>query len=221
MKENYYIVLGISRGASKQRIKQAYRNMAKRYHPDGGGTEINETKFKEIQKAYETLSDRERRAIYDATLTQPTPPPQSNRTNDIINPQRSFWRKRMNRRSFVDEFFEGWLPGSYFPSDRARVDKSLAIEMTLDPSEARHGGLFPLAVPVEEPCSWCSQSGFQYPFVCSRCRGRGWVHAERSFSVSVPPHTKDGTEVRISLEDIGLSGVTLYLFIRVAASEWG
>ena len=221
MKKNHYIVLGISQGASEQKIKQAYRDMAKRYHPDSGGTDISESKFKEIQKAYEILSDGTRRALYDADLTQNTRPAQPDRADEIINARRSFRENWTKRRSFVDEFFSGWLPGSYFSRDTGTVDKELAIEMTLDPSEARDGGLFPLTVPVAEPCTWCDQSGFQYPFVCSRCRGKGWVQAQRSFSVSVPPNTKDGTEVSISLDDIGLSGVSLYLFIRIAANEWG
>lgn len=60
--ESYYKLLGLEKGASTTDIKKAYRNMAKLHHPDKGG---DENKFKEISKAYEVLSDDEKRAVYD------------------------------------------------------------------------------------------------------------------------------------------------------------
>lgn len=65
-KEDYYKVLGIGRGATDDEIKKAYRKKAKQYHPDlNKGDKAAETKFKEINEAYETLSDGQRRAQYD------------------------------------------------------------------------------------------------------------------------------------------------------------
>lgn len=216
MEKNYYIVLGISRGASKQNIKQAYREMAKRYHPDSGGSEIDEAKFLEIQKAYETLSDGERRAVYDAAIARPVASSRPRGSGRITEMRPSVRENQMRRRSFVDDFFEGWLPGRYHPRPSGRLEKELAIEMTLEPSEARDGGLFPLTVPVVEPCPRCGGSGVAYPFVCSRCHGNGRIETERHFSVSIPPYTKDRTDVTLPLDDIGLNGVRLHLFIRVA-----
>lgn len=215
MEKNYYIILGISKGASKQSIKQAYREMAKRYHPDSGGSKIDEAKFLEVQKAYETLSDGKRRAVYDAAIASP-PSYRSGRTTSV---RHTVHEDRMRRRSFVDEFLDGWLTGGYRPWRSGRVEKELAIEMTLEPSEARDGGLFPLRVPVIESCARCGGSGFEYPFVCSRCFGDGGIETERRFSVSIPPHTKDRTDVTLSLDDIGMKGVLLHLFIRVASQE--
>jgi molecular chaperone DnaJ len=215
MKKDHYIILGVSKGATKDRIKQAYRDMAKRYHPDSGGTEINETKFKEIQKAYEILGDTNRRAIYDAKLSHPKHPTPSRR----VKKQTIIKESLFGKRSIVDEFFDGLLVGNYAPGYRKRVEKELAIEMILDPSEAQHGGLFPLTVPVLEPCPACGQSGFQFPFICTSCMGRGYVQTERRFSISIPPNTRDGTEVTIPLDDIGLNGVNLYVFISIEAHE--
>jgi molecular chaperone DnaJ len=219
MERNYYIVLGISRGASKHQIKKAYRDMAKRYHPDGCGKEIDEAKFREIQRAYETLSDRELRDVYDAGLIQPLASDRSRRDDPVINAQRSPLEDFMHDRSLVDEFLNGWLPGDFSQGRRGAVEKDLAIEMVLEPSEARDGGLFPLTVPVIEFCTHCGGAGYRFPFVCRRCRGNGRVRAERSFSISIPPNTKDHTEVTLALDDIGLRGVALHLFIRVAPIE--
>ena len=55
MKKNYYDVLGVNKNASQEDIKKAYRNLSKKYHPDRNGGD--ETKFKEINEAYDTLGD--------------------------------------------------------------------------------------------------------------------------------------------------------------------
>lgn len=64
-KKDYYKVLGVSKGASKKEIKKAYRKLAKKYHPDMNKSADAEDKFKEVQEAYEVLSDEQKRRAYD------------------------------------------------------------------------------------------------------------------------------------------------------------
>ncbi len=219
MKKDYYFILGVSKGATKDRIKKAYRDKAKKYHPDSGGTEISELKFKEIQKAYETLSDKNRRAVYDTKLSHQIHPCPSYRIKKSAKNQTVIRNSLLSKRSIVDEFFGGLLVGNYASGDKESGNKDLAIEMILDPSEAQEGGLFPLIVPVLEHCTNCGQPGIQFPFICTNCMGRGYIQTERGFSISIPPNTKHGTEVIIPLDDIGLRGVNLYLFISIEAHD--
>jgi molecular chaperone DnaJ len=212
MAKNYYVTLGISRGANQNQIKKAYRRIAKKVHPDTTRS-IDAQEFREAREAYETLADEDTRRQYDATLKSQSTPVRITSVTDEIK-QRSPAIEEMNRfESFMDEFFEGFVPG-FFHKERYRPPrKDLYYEVILSPSEAMNGGLFPIKVPVIENCPRCHQTGFMGSFFCPDCIGRGYRQAEREFSLSIPPQTSNGTEATVSLEDIGLLDANL--FVRV------
>lgn len=214
MAKNYYVTLGISRGANLNQIKKAYRSIAKKVHPDTTQS-IDSQRFREIREAYETLVDNDTRRQYDATLkTQPAPMRISSMTDQIK--RRSAGFEEMQRfESFMDEFFEGFVPG-FFHKERYRSpQKNLYYEVILSPGEAVRGGLFPIKVPVMERCPRCHQAGVMDFFFCPDCDGRGYRQAEREFSLSIPPRTSHGTEATVSLEDIGLPDANLFVRIHI------
>jgi len=117
--------------------------------------------------------------------------------------------------SRADDFFAGFLPGFFEVEKRETREKDLCFEAVLTPREAAEGGLFPITVPVIEPCPRCRSAGLWEEFFCPVCRGYGGVQSERGFSLSVPPNVRHGTEITLSLEDIGLRDTYLHILVLI------
>jgi DnaJ-class molecular chaperone len=223
MPKDYYVVLGITKGANLNQIKKAYRRTAKQFHPDSTQS-TSSKKFREIKEAYETLADEGRRRIYDAELESLRSPLRISRVPEIIAERRSVYDEMDRFGSFLDEFFEGFLPGFYTKQRGRPPEKDLYYEVILSPREASEGGLFPITVQVYEPCARCRKSGFWEDFFCPVCMGKGRVQSEREFSLSIPPNTRHGTRVRLSMEDIGLVdtylNVVVYIDTALESEQW-
>lgn len=106
MPKDYYEVLGVSRTASQEEIKKAYRKMARQYHPDlNPGDKSAEEKFKQVVTAYETLSDPKLRKEYDGkgrTKTEKAPPQKTSATPSGVFRQEDYDRMMGHFRDFFD-----------------------------------------------------------------------------------------------------------------------
>lgn len=213
MPRDYYIVLGVSRGASQKKIQEAYRKVAKKYHPDITGSKENAKTFLEIKEAYETLANEKKRKEYDQELERRGSTLRITTVPEMVEKRTSLFDQMDDFFSSVDEFYSGFLPG-FFHRGFGR-GKSLYLELILSPREASEGGLFPITVPVVEACQRCSKAGLWEEFFCPECHGYGRIRSKREFSLSVPPGVKHGTEIKLSMEDIGLMGVDLNVSVLI------
>jgi DnaJ-class molecular chaperone len=211
---DYYIALGVSRDADLAKIKRAYRIIAKKYHPDVAQSSDDTERFREIREAYETLADEAKRQKYDQELARRDSRLRVSKVPELIRGRKALVEHLELFTSPTDEFFEGIVPG-FFTRERRSISKDLYFEAILSLTEARKGGLFPITVPVIEPCPQCTKSGFWEDFFCPLCLGHGAVHSERQFSLSIPPNVQHGTSIRISMEDIGLRNAYLNVIVHI------
>jgi molecular chaperone DnaJ len=214
MKKNFYKVLDINQKAGPEKIRKAYRQAAKRYHPDVSPK--NEEKFREVQEAYETLSDPEKKAFYDRQISEKRTP--------ALSPQSYYpyplWSTPSSLFDEIDQFFgrfkDFWTGSWPDPfGERDQRHQNLFIEIILTPSEARRGCEIPLRIPFWPICTRCRGTGFIGGLICGLCRGRGEQRLEKKIKVSIPPGTRSGTEMRISLEDPELRGVDLIAAVKI------
>lgn len=182
-KRDYYEILGVSRNATKEEIKDAYRKLALQYHPDRNKSPDAEEKFKEISEAYAVLSDDEKRRQYD--LLGHAGFDQRYTTEDIfrgVDFESIFRDLGFGFGDFFRTFFGGF-GGSDF-GERINRGEDIVYELEITLEEAAKGTEKEISVPRTEKCDVCGGSGASpgtSPRTCPRCSGTGKVqHMRRS-----------------------------------------
>ncbi|MBN2696802.1 MAG: molecular chaperone DnaJ [Bacilli bacterium] len=172
-KRDYYEVLGVSKNATDDEIKKAYRRLAKKYHPDVSTEKDAEAKFKEVQEAYDMLSDETKRAQYDQFGHQANNP----------NFGGGFSGAGFDNFDFGDIFsaFFGGQSRSNQGRTRPRKGSDIQKRMTISFEDSIFGKKEKIRVPVYEECHACHGTGAKSSsdiHTCSRCHGTGSVIME-------------------------------------------
>ena len=225
-KRDFYETLGIKRNAGEQEIKQAYRRLARKHHPDvNSGDKSAEAKFKEINEAYEVLSDKEKRKKYDRFGYQWQAADQFARADRQQAPEWDFSQSGGNTsfhfgggdlNSLFDELLRGSSTYNRRTQPRRGRNIEAAVEVTLE--EAFQGTTRTLSLQAEEPCPTCHGSGHIQNVSCSTCQGSGAVRRVKHLEVKIPPGVNNRSRVRIAGKgQPGGNGVNgdLYLVVSV------
>jgi DnaJ-class molecular chaperone len=228
--KDYYKILGVSKGASADDIKKSYRKLARKYHPDvNPGNKASETHFKEINEAYEVLSDPDKRKQYDRygsswntpggmrsgtathTRTYTTP------SDDILGEDATGWG------DFFDTLFNrrpsptatGTTTRDF--GQRRGEDIEQPVEITF--REAYTGTARVYNVQSPEPCPNCKGTGKIGLRPCPNCGGTGVVTKQRKLEVRIPPGADNGSRIKVTGEgQVGIGGGQrgdLILVVRV------
>jgi len=211
LKKNFYKILGVNKGADSSRIKKAYRRAAKRYHPDISPK--GEERFKEIQEAYETLSDPGRKAIYDQEFINR--PALQERFSYSPNVFRDPFSPTVGFDWLFDQLFdfEVWDFFDFFGGDKRGNGE--VLEILLTPEEAREGGKISIPLPIWVGCSRCHNIGRVGGLICGRCRGKGKIKLEKEVEVTLPPEVDD-SEVKIPVYVSDRKEIELTIKIKVS-----
>jgi DnaJ-class molecular chaperone len=224
---DYYEVLGAPRIATAEEIKKRYRKLAHKHHPDvNPGDKTAEERFKELNEAYEVLSDPDKRRRYDQLGrnwkggADFTPPPgwegAPGDSGDIHGAEYS--------AGDFSDFFETLFGGGRGAHARrggagfARRGSNVEAEISLTLEEAHRGVTRKFSLVADEICADCGGNGSKNNMVCASCRGRGSIHRPRALEVDVPPGVRDGTVIRLAGQgEAGANGAPPGdLYLRVA-----
>lgn len=227
---DYYDILGVSRDASQDEIKKAYRKKARQLHPDYAGPESEEA-FKELSVAYETLSDPEKRQMYD--IGGP----------DALRGGGSPFGGGGGFSDIFDAMFSGFTGASARPASRTRrgADQLIGVEITLEDATfgakktvsfgtyiqcgTCHGSMCEPGTSPKScsacggsgqvtriqntmfgqmqsrgPCPTCQGYGTIIEKPCHECAGQGRVRSRRSLTIDIPVGADEGTRIRVAGE---------------------
>jgi molecular chaperone DnaJ len=169
-KRDYYEVLGVSKNAGEDDIKKAFRKLARQYHPDVNKASDAEARFKEINEAYEVLSDDQKRAAYDRYGHAAT--------------QSGFGAEGFGGAGFNDindifsEFFGGFARANAQARRGPRRGADLRYDLKIDFLEAVFGAEKEIEIVRNDTCTRCAGSGSEpgtSPTRCRTCNGTGEV----------------------------------------------
>lgn len=177
-KQDFYEILGIGKEASEDEIKRAFRKQAKKYHPDlHPGDKGAEAKFKEINEAYEVLSDQDKKAKYDQF------------GHAAFDPSMGGGAGGAGFDGFggfgdiFDQMFGGGFGGTRTQRNGPVAGNDLRYNLTITFEEAAFGARKEILVPREEGCGTCSGSGAKpgtQPETCKTCGGTGQVRVQQN-----------------------------------------
>jgi molecular chaperone DnaJ len=245
--KDYYRILGVEKRADAKAIKQAYRRLARKHHPDTNpGNKAAGERFKEVNEAYEVLSDPEKRARYDTlgpdwqrhdrgvpgggagpvdfgNFRVHVDPGAAGEFSDFFRTVFGDLGSRMRGgRGAPADRVEG-MGGGRGPVGRGRgiqrgQDVQTPIEITLE--EAAQGTRRTIQLELPEACPACTGTGQRGQAACAACRGTGDGSRAHRLEVKIPAGVRDGSQVRVAGEGpagIGGGGPgDLYLRVRVA-----
>jgi molecular chaperone DnaJ len=220
--KDHYLVLGLSVDASQDQVKSAYREKAKLAHPDRLGGDCES--FRNVQEAYEVLSDPQRRSTYDqrresraqechapwqtgihTTRTRPCP----------VEPLRPRRPAPMRSRRSSAPFGHVWGSPIEHPRPAAAHMLDLKANVYLTQTEAVRGTRLTVRLPTRHTCPHCGGYGNVGYRLCWHCLGRGHELVEELLWIDIPGGISDGATARVSLASVGLEDTYLLLRFQV------
>lgn len=186
-KRDYYEILGVSKGASPQEIKKAHRKLAKEFHPDRNKSADAEVKFKEVQEAYEVLSDSQKRQAYDQFGHAGTEGFGAGSGGFGGFSSQDFSGFDFSGAGFEDigSIFDTFFRAGGGTRRQSRRGADLKYEMTIEFEEAVFGADKEISYQHEAVCDVCKGSGTKSgssKTTCPTCKGQGQVvRVSRSF----------------------------------------
>ncbi len=201
---DYYDVLGVSPDAGADEIRRAYRQLARRYHPDISGDD-RAVAFVEAARAHHVITDARRRQSYDARRRASPEHPATSRVDWFADevaidfPSVSDLLDRMRHAFFGASSLE-----------------ELSAEIVLTPLEASEGTTILIGIPVRQTCLRCGGRGETWQEWCGLCSGCGDVQAFHDVELRVPARVRAGERFRLAVMPPGapLTRVDVLISIR-------
>ncbi len=227
MTKDYYKILGITELESAENIKSAYRKLARKWHPDiAGNTPEAIRHFKEINEAYEILSNKIKKDEYDRARRFYNYAKEGSKTR---NTQNSHTEEHDDKRGFYftwEDFLSKRKRETTYRNDTASQPKrgeDIHTDIEISVFEAMSGVTKTINMLQTQTCPKCRGKRFVNGGICPHCNGKGEETNYKKFSVKIPAEIKNGSKIRLAGEgkasnDGGKNG-DLYITVHIKETQ--
>lgn len=236
--KDLYKILNVNFEATLDEIKQSYRKLVREYHPDVAGENADVKKFKEIQEAYEVLTNTEARKKYDVLhgffrekIKKQEETTRKNKYEEYIKKAKANantpenFTKSIN--SALDNLFHSGknVTGQKKQEQKPAINgEDINIDITISCFEAINGTNRKVNILHTEPCPHCAGRKFINGSQCSMCNGIGQLSLQKKINVKIPKGVSQGSKVRVKKEgNKGLNGGKdgdLYLIVDIEKNPY-
>lgn len=181
MDKNYYKVLGVEKSASKEEIKKAFHKLAKKYHPDSSGGGVDDMKFKEVNEAYQTLSNDKKRAEYDSYGRVFSGGSSSGGGRSPFGDFSQGFSGSVSGWDLGDIFGEFFSQGS--SRNHVRRGRDISVDLQISFAESIFGIEKTILLVKTVICDDCNGTGGDKKagvIKCESCNGQGKIHETRN-----------------------------------------
>ena len=229
MTKDYYKILGITEFETADNIKIAYRKLARKWHPDVAGSSSDAIeRFKEINEAYQVLSNKTKKAEYDRARSfykyaqsttekkykDTTKKEQANDSNTDKRGVRFSWEDFINKKYYEQTFQKKE------EKKNPRNGEDIYTDIEISIFDAMSGATKSINMLQSTPCTKCNGRKFNNGSICTHCNGKGVFTSYKKFNVKIPAGVKNKSKIRLAGEgEKGLNGGKngdLYITIHIA-----
>ena len=230
MTKDYYKILGVAEFESAENIKSAYRNLARKWHPDvAGNTEDVISRFKEINEAYEILSNQVKKEEYDRARRFYSYAKGEAQSQKQQQSYTSKPHEEEDKRGFYftwEDFLAKRKRETNYRNDSASQPKrgeDIHTDIEISVFEAMSGVTKTINMLQTQTCPKCRGKRFVNGGICSHCHGKGEETNYKKFTVKIPAEVKDGSKIRLAGEgkaslDGGKNG-DLYITVHIKETQ--
>ncbi len=216
--KDFYKILGVDENASQEQIKSAYRQLAKKYHPDTHKNDKQaEERFKEISEAYAVLKDKEKRKKYDQLRKYGNHQQYNSQGFDFEDLSSMFGGRGRTKRSTggfggafdFEDLFSQFFSGRNNATDIRQKGNDLRATVHIPFETAARGGKHTVSLNFKKACPQCGGNGgvMSRSTFCSSCGGTGTINESKKVSINIPPASDSGKQIRLrGLGEPGIGG---------------
>lgn len=234
--KDLYKILDVNFDATTEEIKLSYRKLVRIYHPDVAGSSADSAKFKEIQEAYEILTDEENRKKYDILhgfykekIKREFETTRKNKYEEYIKKAQKNANKSEPFSKSINDALDNLFHSGKQPSQKQEPKQpvngeDINIDLSISCFEALNGTNRKVNILHTQPCPNCEGRKFINGAQCNMCNGSGQLSLQKKINVKIPKGVSQGSKVRVKKEgNKGLNGGKdgdLYLIINIEKNPY-